>query len=103
MDIAVLIAERIRSGFEAAGAAVAGHAVGGTVSVGLATAHEVVTNIDALIARADAALYRAKNDGRNRLRTASDEPAGERARLIAAARTGRTAAVMRVVQNDSAA
>lgn len=103
MDIAVLIAERIRSGFEAAGAAVAGHAVGGTVSVGLATAHEVVTNIDALIARADAALYRAKNDGRNRLRTATDEPAGERARLIAAARTGKTAAVMRVVQNDSAA
>ncbi len=103
MDIAVLIAERIRSGFEAAGAAVAGHAVGGTVSVGLATAHEVVTNIDALIARADAALYRAKNDGRNRLRTATDEPAGERARLIAAARNGKTAAVMRVVQNDSAA
>ena len=48
---------------------IAGHAIGATVSIGAATATDVVTNIDALIARADAALYRAKREGRNRVRT----------------------------------
>ena len=40
--------------------------IGATVSIGAATSHEPVTNIDALLARADAALYQAKHDGRNR-------------------------------------
>lgn len=86
------IAERVRSGFEAAGAVVATHAVGATVSIGAATSHEPVTSIDALIARADAALYRAKHDGRNRLRTADDDVSNERARLITAARRARVSA-----------
>ena len=65
------------------------HAIGATVSIGAATSYEPVTDIDALIARADAALYRAKHDGRNRIRTADDEPAPTQgARLIAAARSG---------------
>lgn len=83
MEIAARIGERIRAGFEAAGATVAGHQIGATVSIGAATANELVTNIDALIARADAALYRAKGAGRNRLHVADSEPASERARLIA--------------------
>jgi diguanylate cyclase (GGDEF)-like protein len=86
------IAERVRSGFEAAGAVVATHAVGATVSIGAATSHEPVTSIDALIARADAALYRAKHDGRNRLHTADDDVSNERARLITAARRARVSA-----------
>ncbi len=68
-------AHKLRS----AGAVVAGQKVGATVSIGAATATEVVTNIDALIARADVALYRAKGEGRNRLRTADGEPRAERA------------------------
>jgi diguanylate cyclase (GGDEF)-like protein len=103
IDLAAAIAERVRIAFEAAGAVVAGQAVGATVSIGAATATDVVTNIDALIARADVALYRAKGEGRNRLRTADDEQAGERARLIAAARSGRKAKLVGLLQRDNAA
>jgi diguanylate cyclase (GGDEF)-like protein len=102
-EFGMLIAERIRAGFEAAGAVVAGQAIGATVSVGAATCYDLVTNIDALIARADVALYRAKGDGRNRLRTADDEPASERARLIAAARNDRSANAARDLRCNSAA
>ena len=76
-----MIAERIRSGLEIAGKEVSGHAVGATVSIGAATTYELVTNIDALIARADAALYRAKGDGRNRLQHCRGRT-GERARPL---------------------
>jgi diguanylate cyclase (GGDEF)-like protein len=87
MEIAVRIGERIRRGFESAGATVAGHAVGATVSIGAASAHELVTNIDALIARADSALYDAKGGGRNRLHAADAAAAGAPARLVTAAQS----------------
>ncbi len=102
-DIASMIAERIRSGLEIAGKDVSGHAVGATVSIGAATTYELVTNIDALIARADAALYRAKGEGRNRLQIAAEEPASERARLIAAARGDKPSAFARLLHHDTAA
>jgi diguanylate cyclase (GGDEF)-like protein len=86
MDLATPIAERVRASFEITGKIIAGHAIGATVSIGAATATDVVTNIDALIARADAALYRAKGEGRNRLRTAETEMPAERTRLIATER-----------------
>ena len=90
MEFAARIAERLRAGFEAAGVTVGGHAIGATVSIGAATSSEPVTDIDALIARADAALYRAKHDGRNRLYAADDEPRAEPgARLLAAARAAK--------------
>jgi diguanylate cyclase (GGDEF)-like protein len=82
MELAVRIAERIRAGFEIAATEVAGYAVGATVSVGAATSYELVTNIDALIARADVALYRAKGEGRNRLRAADAESEHERLHLV---------------------
>ncbi len=89
MELAMRIAERLRAGFEAAGRTVCAHAIGATVSIGVATTYHVVTNIDALVARADAALYRAKHDGRNCIRCAEDEEApSPGARLIAAARNG---------------
>lgn len=74
MDGACKVAERIRANFEVAGATVGAHAIGGTVSIGAATSHLAVTDIDALIIRADAALYRAKHNGRNRMESAPDEP-----------------------------
>ena len=103
MDLATPIAERVRASFESAGAVVAGHAVAATVSIGAATATDVVTNIDALIARADAALYRAKGEGRNRLRIADDESPAERARLIAVTSASNTGKLAAVVRRNSAA
>ncbi|MBV8502339.1 MAG: GGDEF domain-containing protein [Paucibacter sp.] len=38
-----------------------------TISVGIATRTEAVGTVDELLARADAAMYRAKNAGRNRI------------------------------------
>ena len=89
MEVAKRIAERLRAGFETAGRTVGAHAVGATVSIGAATSCAAVTDIDALLARADGALYRAKHAGRNRVCIAGDEPApSQGARLIAAARNG---------------
>lgn len=91
LESASKIAERVRSGFEAAGAAVGKHCVGATVSIGAAISYDPVTSIDSLIAETDAALYRAKHDGRNRVHIAEQELANERARLIAAARRAKPA------------
>lgn len=102
MELSLPIAERVRAGFERVGQVVAGHAIGATVSIGAATSYDLVTNIDALIARADAALYRAKGAGRNRLHTADDEAAREQARMIRAAR-GEASRLRRLVRGDTAA
>ena len=61
-----LVAERLRAAFQAAGVVISGHEIGATVSIGVASAIPPV-QIDPLLARADAALYRAKHNGRNRV------------------------------------
>jgi len=66
LDEGVMIAERLRLAFENAAQTVAGRYIGATLSVGVA-AHSAATNIDALLARADEALYAAKRAGRNRV------------------------------------
>jgi diguanylate cyclase (GGDEF)-like protein len=86
MEDACHVAERLRAAFEAAGVAVDNIAIGATVSTGLATSYRAVPDIDALLRRADEALYRAKNEGRNRFRCADEEPGSEQARALAAAR-----------------
>ena len=91
MEGALHIAERLRAAFEVAGVAVDNHAIGATVSIGLATSYQAVPDIDALILRADAALYRAKHDGRNRFHAADEEPGSEPARQVAAARRAQSA------------
>src|ERR1700730_4049956 len=61
-----VVAERVRRAFETAGVTVAGCDLGATVSVGAASG-QPGTDIVALLAAADAALYRAKANGRNRV------------------------------------
>ena len=67
LAVAEIIGERVRAAFERAAITIAGHEIGGTVSIGAAAATVPVTNLDALLAAADAALYEAKRTGRNRL------------------------------------
>lgn len=62
----IAVAERIRVAFETAARAVSGHYLGATVSVGVACG-EAADDIDALLGRADEALYAAKAAGRNRV------------------------------------
>ncbi len=73
-EVAAIIAERLRAAFEIVGKTVGTHTMGATVSIGTATAVTPVTDIDALIARADGALYDAKHGGRNRVHAAPAEP-----------------------------
>ncbi len=84
------VAERVRSAFEITGTVIGEFPIGATVSVGAAVSVTADEEIDALLARADAALYSAKRAGRNRLHTTDDmEPVRDEAsRLIAAARAG---------------
>ena len=83
---AIQVAERLRLAFQAAGAIIDGHEIGATVSIGVATSYAAVPNLDALLLRADEALYAAKNGGRNRYHVAPDEPGCELARQAATAR-----------------
>jgi diguanylate cyclase (GGDEF)-like protein len=63
---AKVVAERVRNAFQAAGVTVAGCDLNATVSIGAASG-QPGTDIVALLAAADAALYRAKANGRNRV------------------------------------
>jgi diguanylate cyclase (GGDEF)-like protein len=63
---AVVAADRVRLAFQAAGVSVADCLLEATVSIGAASGAPG-TDIAALLASADAALYRAKANGRNRV------------------------------------
>jgi len=66
LNEAMRAAERVRAAFEAAALAPDAPQIPATVSIGVACGLPTVS-IDTLIARADAALYRAKDQGRNRV------------------------------------
>jgi two-component system, cell cycle response regulator len=66
------VAERLRSRVAGASLAYQGRLIEMTVSIGLAIRDKMDRNIEQIMARADAALYRAKADGRNRV--AEDAP-----------------------------
>ena len=66
---AAAVAERVRAAFAAAGAEPDGRQIAATVSAGVACGSPLAT-VEALMARADAALYRAKMNGRDRVEAA---------------------------------
>jgi diguanylate cyclase (GGDEF)-like protein len=70
---AAAVAERVRAAFEITGAEISNHAMGATVSVGAAGARKSDCSLVAMLSQADAALYRAKTTGRNRV-IADDGP-----------------------------
>jgi diguanylate cyclase (GGDEF)-like protein len=77
---AQVVAEDIRARFAAAAREVDGRAVEGTVSIGIVISHDAVLDLSALLAQADHALYRAKDNGRNCVEVASIEMILDRAR-----------------------
>jgi diguanylate cyclase (GGDEF)-like protein len=64
-DSALTIAERIRSTFAEQAAVIAGHDVGATVSIGLVQHEGPMVALSELLWKADRALQRAKEQGRN--------------------------------------
>jgi diguanylate cyclase (GGDEF)-like protein len=72
-DRASAIAEEIRATFAGASREIEGRPVAATVSIGIVVSHDAVLDLSALLAQADHALYRAKDNGRNRIEIASIE------------------------------
>jgi len=82
---ATIVAERIRSAFEQAGVEISGHRANATVSIGIATAFAPQAELEVLLTRADAALYRAKSSGRNRVMSDQEPPPPPPTAIAAAA------------------
>jgi diguanylate cyclase (GGDEF)-like protein len=66
----IAAAERVQVAFLIDGQTISGQRIGATVSIGVASAPALNLNLPALMASADAALYRAKAAGRNRVEAA---------------------------------
>ncbi len=64
---AMVVAERIRAAVEASKAQLGDKTIGYTVSIGVVGAPEKAVDLKTLLAAADGALYRAKNEGSNRV------------------------------------
>jgi diguanylate cyclase (GGDEF)-like protein len=74
-EIAATVAERIQVALEQAAADIDGRLVGATVSTGMAFSSHGAFELPAMLLQADQALYRAKNEGRNRLAIAKPDAA----------------------------
>lgn len=70
LDAALSCGERVRFAVESTPLLLAGQRLDMSVSIGVATRDTVMAEPDALIKRADQALYLAKNKGRNRIMSA---------------------------------
>lgn len=68
------LAERLRITYESTTMRIAGKAIKSTISVGVADSSQVGLEFEALIGAADQALYRAKQEGRNKVVVFLEEP-----------------------------
>jgi diguanylate cyclase (GGDEF)-like protein len=91
---ASIAAERVRTAFERAAVAPDGPQIRATVSIGVACG-QPTASIDALIARADAALYRAKANGRNRVEPDHEMVSGVTVRTAETRSEVRTGAMLK--------
>jgi diguanylate cyclase (GGDEF)-like protein len=82
-DRALAVAEEIRASFADITCEVDGRPVVATVSIGVVLSYDAVLDLSALLAQADHALYRAKDNGRNRIEIASIELVLDRAKRTA--------------------
>jgi len=82
---ALAVAEQIRSAFVEVTGMVEGKPVVATVSIGVVISYDAVLDLSALLAQADHALYRAKDNGRNRIEIASIELILDRVKRASAA------------------
>jgi diguanylate cyclase (GGDEF)-like protein len=82
---ALAVAEQIRSSFVEVTGVVEGKPVVATVSIGVVISYDAVLDLSAMLAQADHALYRAKDNGRNRIEIASIELILDRVKRASAA------------------
>jgi diguanylate cyclase (GGDEF)-like protein len=82
---ALAVTEEIRSSFVEVTSMVEGKPVVATVSIGVVISYDAVLDLSALLAQADHALYRAKDNGRNRIEIASIELILDRVKRASAA------------------
>ena len=89
-DLSLMVAERLCCKIAAEPFEVSGNAapLAITASIGVATTSDPTETAVALLGRADAALYRAKNGGRNQVRSAVVPEAAETPVPVAAAAGG---------------
>ncbi|WP_029355161.1 PleD family two-component system response regulator [Bosea sp. 117] len=73
LNIAGIVAERLRQRIEAESFQIKGgaHSINVTISIGIATRRGTGDDVASLLRRADAAVYRAKSEGRNRVVSAA--------------------------------
>ena len=71
--VAAKVAERLRSEIENVSILCNEESVSTTISIGIADLHQDVSGYETLFREADAALYRAKNSGRNRIINAESQ------------------------------
>jgi diguanylate cyclase (GGDEF)-like protein len=74
IEVALLRAERIRLTFADHCEFIRGHRINATVSSGVSVSMKTEQTLDLLLEEADAALYRAKTEGRNRVVRAGENP-----------------------------
>jgi diguanylate cyclase (GGDEF)-like protein len=74
LDDAAVVGEKIRGAVEALELPVGGKMIKITISVGVAGFPDCASDPPSLIQEADAAMYRAKQNGRNQVQVASPQP-----------------------------